>query len=149
MLGFTALYGQPVMCLVIISGVQEKWEVETGIDIDIVPVGDLGDPNFFVMFPLGPECTFQTEEGPNYGEMVPIGFHHIHHLKGCPCPMDHHNLFERSNNRKPFILLGGHQSCFEIPSFEYVTNADHPMHQCTALHECLAGPNFERTERQL
>ena len=49
----------------------EKWEVETGIDIDVVPVVDRSYPDFFVnnrgkekMFPLGPDYTFKANKVP-------------------------------------------------------------------------------------
>ncbi len=32
-LGFTALDGSPVLCMVIIAGVQQKYEIETGLDM--------------------------------------------------------------------------------------------------------------------
>ena len=71
MLRFTALNGEPVICLIIIAGVQEKWAVECGIDVDVQPVGDPSDPDFFQnnmgkgkMFPLGPECTFNGKKVP-------------------------------------------------------------------------------------
>ena len=62
-LGFTALDGSPVLCMVIIAGVQQKYEVETGLDIKAKIVGDPTDKYFFQknrgkgkMFPMGPEC---------------------------------------------------------------------------------------------
>ena len=65
LLGFTALNGKPVLCLIIIAGIKELYEVETGIDIDANPIGDLADSDYFIknrgkgkLFPMGPECTF-------------------------------------------------------------------------------------------
>ena len=43
-----ALTGQPVMCWVIIAGIQEEWEVKTGIDIEVVTIGDENDADFFM-----------------------------------------------------------------------------------------------------
>ena len=140
MLGFTALSGQPVMCLVIIAGVQEKWEVETGIDTDAVPVGDPGDPNFFVnnrgkgkMFPLGPDCTFKGKKVPTMVRWSQSGSITSIILRDALATMDHHDLFERSSNRMPFLLLDGHHSRFELPFLEYVTNADHPWMICIGV----------------
>ncbi len=60
-LGFTALNGKPVMCLVVIAGVHEKFEVECGINPDATEVGSRSDPDFFSknqgkgkLFPMGP-----------------------------------------------------------------------------------------------
>jgi len=140
MLGFTALSGQPVMCLLIIAGVQEKWEVETGIDTDAVQIGDPGDPDFFVnnrgkgkMFPLGPECTFNGKKVPTMVRWSQSGSITSIILRDALATMDHHDLFERSSNRKPFLLLDGHHSRFELPFLEYVTNADHPWMICIGV----------------
>ena len=46
MLGFTALSGEPVLCLIIIADVQEKFEVECGINIDTTAEGDPSDDDF-------------------------------------------------------------------------------------------------------
>ena len=61
-LGFTALDGSPVLCMVIIAGVQQKYEVETGLDIEAEMVGHPSDKDFFQknrgkskMYPMGPE----------------------------------------------------------------------------------------------
>ena len=40
--------------------------------------------------------------------------------------MGYYNLFKRSSNRKPFLLLYNHHSCFEVLFLEYITNVDHP-----------------------
>ena len=39
-LGFTALDGSPVLCMVFIAGAQQKYEVNTGLDIEAKMVGD-------------------------------------------------------------------------------------------------------------
>ena len=109
MLGFTALNGQPVMCLVIIAGVQEKWEVETGIDIDADQVGDCIDPDFFInnrgegkMFPLGPDCTFKGKKVPTMVRWSQSGSITSIILRDALATMDHHNLFERSSKESIF-----------------------------------------------
>ena len=140
MLGFTALSGEPVMCLVIIAGVQEKWEVECGIDVDVVPVGDPSDPDFFQknmgkgkMFPLGPECTFKGKKVPTMVRWSQSGSITSIILRDALATMDHYQLFERTATRRPFLLLDGHHSRFEIPFLEYVTNADHPWMICIGV----------------
>ena len=60
LLGFTALSGEPVLCLIIISGVREHLNMETGIDPTKPVLGNVKDdefidPNFGVgkLFPGG------------------------------------------------------------------------------------------------
>ena len=46
-LSFTSLSGEVVMCLVIMSGVREMYEIETGIDVEADAFGDPTDPDYF------------------------------------------------------------------------------------------------------
>ena len=127
-----ALTGQPVMCLVIIAGAQEKWEVETSVDIDAVTIGNPSGPEFFIknrdkgkMFPLGPECTFNGKKVPTMVRWSQLYSITSVVLRDAIATMDHHDLFER--------LLHSHYSRFEIPFLEYVTNADHPRMICIGV----------------
>ena len=70
-LGFTDLTGEPVMCVVIVAGVTEAYEVEVGIDITTEVIGDPLDEDYFKinrgkgkMFPIGPECKFNGKSIP-------------------------------------------------------------------------------------
>ena len=45
-------------------------------------------------------------------------------LQDALATMDHNGLFDCSSGKKPFLLLDGHQSCFELPFMEYVTVGD-------------------------
>ena len=47
--------------------------------------------------------------------------------------MDHYELFPRSGNLKPFLLLDGHGSRFEIPFLRYVTDREHPWMVCQGV----------------
>ena len=64
LMGFTALNGDPVLCLIIVSGVRENLNIETGIDNTKDAIGDASDKDFFEkfgagkLFPGGPTCTF-------------------------------------------------------------------------------------------
>ena len=61
LLGFTALTGQPVMCVVILSGILLSYEVEVGIDIDATVIGEPTDKDYFE----------KTGEKENYFQQVP------------------------------------------------------------------------------
>ena len=47
MLGFTNLKGEPVMCMLILAGIEQKFEVETGIDLTTPTYGDVKNSDFF------------------------------------------------------------------------------------------------------
>lgn len=47
LLGFTNLKGEPVMCLLILAGIEQKFEVETGIDLTALTYGDVKDTDFY------------------------------------------------------------------------------------------------------
>ena len=71
LLGFTALSGEPVMCLLILAGVEEKMEVEMGIDLIVPTFGSVDDDDYFEknsgkgkIFPMGPECDFRGTKVP-------------------------------------------------------------------------------------
>ena len=140
LLGFTALTGEPVLCVVIIAGVIEAYEVETGIDIDAPVTGDVMDHDYFEkntgegkLFPKGPECEFNGKRIPCLVRWSPSGSITSKILVDCLATIDYHGLFERSNQRMPFLLLDGHGSRFELPFLRYVTNTDHPWMVCQGV----------------
>ena len=139
-LGFTALNGEPVLCLIIIAGVQEKFEVECGINIDATPEVDPSDADYFEknhgkgkLFPMGPECCFNGKTLPCMVQWSPSGSITSVILRDALATMDHYDLFDRSSNRMPFLPLDRHQSRFELPFLEYVTNTDHPWMVCIGI----------------
>ena len=139
-LGFTALNGKPVMCLVVIAGVHEKFEVECGINPDATEVGSRSDPDFFSknqgkgkLFPMGPECTYNGKRVPTMVRWSPSGSITSIILRDALATMDHLGLFVRSSSRRPFLLLDGHGSRFELPFLEYITNTDHPWMVCIGV----------------
>ncbi len=67
LMGFKAFTGQPVMCVVIFSGILQSYEVEVGIDIDALVICETTDKAFFEkkqgkLFPTGPECAFNEKK---------------------------------------------------------------------------------------
>lgn len=66
LLFFTALSGEPVLCLVIVAGIQMKFNIEIGIDPFAPIIGNDADSNYFEKnfgvgnsFPGGPTCHFR------------------------------------------------------------------------------------------
>ena len=54
-------------------------------------------------------------------------------LQDSLATMDHYELFPRSGNLKPFLLLDGHGSRFEKPFLRYVTDREHPWMVCQGV----------------
>ena len=140
LLGFTALTGEPVLCLVIIAGVKEMYEVETGIDIDATPIGNPSDDDYFnknrgkgKLFPMGPACTFNGKTIPCLVRWSQSGSITSVILRDALATIDHYNVMDRSSGRKPFLLLDGHGSQFELPFLEYITNANHKWMVCIGV----------------
>ena len=139
-LGFTSLSGKPVLCLVIIAGVRELYEIETGIDSDADVIGHPSDPDFFEknrgkgkIYPMGPECEYKGKTIPCLVRWSPNGSITSQILKDAVHTLDHYCSFDRSQQKMPFLLLDGHQSRFEVPFLEYITNADHPWMVCIGV----------------
>ena len=71
LLGFAALSGEPVLCLIIITGIKDMYEIETGIDIDATRIVNPTNSDCFVnnrgkgkLSPMGPEYVFNGKTIP-------------------------------------------------------------------------------------
>jgi len=85
------------------------------------------------MFPTGPEYVFQGKTIPCLVRWSPNGSITSDILRDAIHTLDHHDIFDRSNNKMPFLLLDGHQSRFEVPFLEYITNTNHPWMVCIGV----------------
>ena len=129
MIGFTALTGDPVMCVLIFEGKKPNGAIEAGIDITVTPDGTASDPNFVEInsgpgkyFPGGPVCEFRGKKVPaviRWHESASITSEILVEVFQT---MDHHDLFPRSHGVKPFVLIDGHGSRLEMPFLTYVNN---------------------------
>ena len=140
LLGFTNLKGEPVMCLLILAGVEQKFEVETGIDLTAPMYGDVKDTDFFEkncgkgkMFPMGPDCTVNGTRVPCMIRWSQKGSITSDILRDALKNLDHYKIFDRSAKRRPFLLLDGHGSRFELPFMEYIVNTNHPWVVCIGV----------------
>ena len=123
LLGFTTLSGEPVLCLVIITGVQEALNVESGIDPFFTETyGETSDVDYFdknfghgKLFPGGPICKFNNKEIPCMVRWTPKGSITSQILAEALQYIDSFDVFDRTNGKYPFLLLDAHQSRFEIP----------------------------------
>jgi len=141
LLGFTALSGEPVLCLVIIAGVQESLAVESGIDPFVTEThGDASDKDYFdrnfdpgKLFPGGPTCKFLGHDIPCMVRWSPKGSITSQILADALKHIDSFNVFERKDGKFPFLLLDGHQSRFELPFLEYITEKSHEWQVCIGV----------------
>ena len=140
LLGFTALSGEPVLCLIIIAGIKQMYEIETGIDIDATPIGDPNNSDYFVnnrgkgkLFPMGPDCVFNGKTIPCMVRWSQSGSITSDILRDALATIDHYKVMNRSEGKLPFLLLDGHGSRFELPFLEYITDADHKWMVCIGV----------------
>jgi hypothetical protein len=139
-LGFTAATGEAIMCAIIVSGKSLKPEVVTGIDVFSEKIGDESDFDFTEKnsgpgkrYPYGPTCLFNgkdvpciicnSESGSVTSELL------VEFLK----KMDDLDLFPRHDGVKPFLLLDGHNSRFELPFLWYVNHPNHNWVVCIGV----------------
>ena len=135
MIGLTALDGSPVLCVLIIQGVQKDLAIETGIDISVNPEGnpEEGDTYFFKntgvgkYFPGPPVCEFRGKTIPalvRWNESATITSEILVEMLAT---LDLLNVIPRDDkNVKPFLLIDGHNSRLQLPFLEYInTPKDH------------------------
>ncbi len=101
LLGFTALNGEPVLCLIIIAGIKELYEVETEIDKDANAIGDPANSNYFIknrgkgkLFPMRPECTFNGKVIPCMVRWSQSGSITSEILKDALATIDHYEVMD-------------------------------------------------------
>lgn len=139
-LGFISLSGHPVICIIIIAGVRELCEIETGIDIEAEVVGHPSDPDYFKknrgkekLYLMGPECVYNGKTVPCMVRWSPNGSITSEILRDALHTLNHHKIFDQSNGKKPFLLLDRHCSRFELLFLQYITNADHQWMVCIGV----------------
>ena len=140
LLGFTALSGEAVLCLIIISGTKEHLNVETGIDATKPITGDVTDKNFIEnnfgkgkLFPGGPSCEFRGKTIPCMVRWSPKGGITSEILADALAHLDAYDLFDRENGKSPFLLLDGHNSRFQLPFLEYILDDAHKWTVCIGV----------------
>ena len=147
-LGVTALSGDPVLCVVIISGKKGDIPVSTGVDWNAVEDElnsniEEGDEIRFLnnntgsgkMFPGGPICNFKGKDIPSFVTFTENGGMDGHVLTQVFQHLDAYEIFkeERENGLVPFVLLDGHQSRFELEFLKYVNGSDHKWNVCIGV----------------
>ena len=133
-LGITNLEGLAVMCVVIFSGKVRQPLTETGLDLSVDVVGDIGDINYFrnnnglgKRFPGGPSCEYKGVKIPCLCRWSEKGGITTHILVDILAALDTLHIFDadRECGFKPFLLVDGHRSRFELPFLRYICNKEH------------------------
>ena len=133
LIGLTALTGEPVMCIIILEGKNPNASIEAGVDITVDPVGDSNGDSFLFdnsgpgnYFPGGPVCEFRGKKIPPFIRWHESGSITSQYLTEALQTLDYFNVFDRQENKRPFLLLDGHSSRLELPFLKYInTPKDH------------------------
>ena len=140
-LPFISGTGSAVMCAIILQSEKKvgeiPWAWRLGIDIlhDFKngPESEMFVNNFFqndTQLQGGPRCKYNGEEIPYFVCASPKSSISSELLKDMLEALDTHCKFDRTNGKKPFLLLDGHQSRFDIPFLDYIHGSGHEWVSC-------------------
>jgi hypothetical protein len=160
-LGLTLLSGEPLMCVVIVDAKREDLLVRTGNDVlcDEIPVpcSTTNDPreegeekekpeeDEFThlennlgkgkQYPGGPVCTYKNITIPCLVEFTPGGGMTADILTKIFETIDTLQLFheDRENGLRPFLLLDGHHTRFDIKFLSYMNSPAHRWSVCIGV----------------
>lgn len=135
-MGFTATTGEPVMCVIIFTsestkGIPTNWLTGIGIT-KIDNTFEIPDDREGLVDNIGkiacggPKCTFRNINVPCLVQYSLHGGITPGILTNCFKRMDELDLFPRESNKKPFVLLHGHDSRFNLEFLRYIRDDNHP-----------------------
>jgi hypothetical protein len=141
---FNAGNGEPVMCAVILKSEKQTHELPYnwvfGIDLTKNILTGKTDAHMFEMnsndgqaMSGGPTCIFNGKTVPCFVCASPKASISSQLLADMLAFMDSLNLFDRSDGIRPFLLLDGHHSRFEIPFLDYIHNKEHEWVCCIGV----------------
>ena len=153
-IGITQLNGNPLMCVVIVTGKHRDPLIELGIDLDQLADVDINlttnadgtvDESMMEwlqqhcgkgqLFPGLPKCNYKGIEIPGYLAFCESGGISAEILTNIFRRMDNLHLFDedRANGYTPFVLLDGHSSRFDLQFLEYINNEEHKWNVCLGV----------------
>ena len=147
-LGLTTLDGNPLMCVIIMSGKKADISIAEGIDWDQLDQedGELnldGDEFDFYnrykgkgnIFPGGPECTYKGKKIPSLIAMTENGGINGEILLAIFKKLDSLDLYtdDRKNGQIPFVLIDGHQSRFDLDFLKYINEPKTKWNVCIGV----------------
>ena len=125
----------------VIAGGKETLGLEIGIDQLITETyGDTSDIDYFDkyfgpgrLFPDEPNYEFQIKQRFFMERWTPKESITSEILADTLEHIDSYGVFDWSQGKCPFFLLDGHQSRFDLPFLEYITNKDHEWQACIGV----------------
>ena len=121
------------MCVIIFAGERCNDLVELGIDPFVKEIeGVVSDHDYIIkntgkgkLFPCGPECSYLGKTIPCMCRWSKNGSITGEILRDIVATLDHYNIFDRSNGKKPMFLFDGHGSRLSEPLVKYVQDIQH------------------------
>lgn len=139
-MGFTALTGDPVMCVVIFEEETPKMDVATGVDVFAWVCGDPTDADFVSKnsgpgrrFPMVPTCKFRGIDVPCFVRFSASGGIDSSILTDIVKTFDHLNLLPRMDNVTPFTMMYGHGRRFQYNFLQYICDNQHKWAFCIGV----------------
>jgi hypothetical protein len=141
---FTSGTGEPILCAVILKsnkdikdipvcwklGIDIRKNVETGrTEAETIQLNH-GEGK---AYPSGPTCTYQGKVLPCFVGSSPNASITSELLAAMLQSIDSHDVFDRSNGNKPFLLLDGHHSRLKLPFLRYINDDNHPWTVCLGV----------------
>lgn len=141
---FQTASGTPVCCCVIFKsdGSPDDIPLNWRTGIDITCAADLGNSiltdeqlaeKASGLCKGGPVCQFRGKSIPCYVTCSPKASITSQLLADCLAYIDSFNVVKRQNGVKPFLLLDGHHSQFEVPFLEYIHDDNHAWVACIGV----------------
>lgn len=84
-------------------------------------------------FPGGPTCAYKGVKVPCMCRWTEKGSITSEILRDIVKTLDSLDLFDRSNGKRPFFLLDGHGSRFELPFLQYINDKNHEWSACIGV----------------
>ncbi len=144
-LGLTLLSGEALMCVVIIDGKTDDLLTPSGVEVesslydDSVLQGEdehdrlLKNMGPGKQYPCGPTCSYEGKDIPCMVEFNPGGGINATILTNIFRTLDKLNIFSREEGIRPFVLLDGHSTRFDIEFLEYINDSKHRWSVCIGV----------------
>ena len=130
--GLTSLNGNPVMCIIIFAGKRKQVIYKTGMGIFCKQHGEVSDKYNFKnnsgkgkQYPMGPTHIFQGKEVPCLTRWSPNSSITFKILIAIRVTLDKVGCPNHSNGHKPFLLVDGHNSHFQLNFLRYAIEPTH------------------------
>ena len=143
-MGFTNLAGEPILCVILITGKEDNFLVRTGIvdDDEVEVIGTPDDPDFVLKntgegkkFPGGPSCMYKGKEIPAFVEFSESGGMTGKMFVNVLKHLDELGIYD--NDRKqgytPMLLVDGHDSRLDLDFLRYINENEHKWCICVGV----------------